>query len=301
MPPRYAYWTILIDNKPTAFRARDKEELQPTFRQLQRNNTDVVMKWFARGRVWDTPEQARWAGSHLEGTREKRGREWRPGGKHEDPRARFDKRKSNSRPGNAPGTAAPRADRSSTKKPATGPEQERQRAAKPPAEGQRPWSPKPPREGQPPWSGKPPREGQRSGRPKPPREGQRPWSAKPPREGQRFWSPKPPGEGQRTWSDKRPRLPQAQRPWTSEPAAKPDDPAWRSKSGTRRPSSDRGPQSRQQSERPFRRDRPPGPRETPVPPKRDGAAPPEKRGHELPEERPAPEKIATKPEPPERG
>ncbi len=105
MPPRYAYWTILIDNKPTAFRARDKEELQPTFRQLQRKNTDVVMKWFARGRVWDTPEQARWAGSNLEGTREKRGREWRPGGKHEDPRARFDKRQKDRRPVNAPGSA----------------------------------------------------------------------------------------------------------------------------------------------------------------------------------------------------
>ena len=30
MPPRYAYWTILIDNKTTAFRARDREELVPT-------------------------------------------------------------------------------------------------------------------------------------------------------------------------------------------------------------------------------------------------------------------------------
>ena len=29
MPPRYAYWTILIDQKPTAFRAREREELMP--------------------------------------------------------------------------------------------------------------------------------------------------------------------------------------------------------------------------------------------------------------------------------
>src|SRR6185503_20350178 len=130
VPPRYAYWTILIDNKPTAFRAREKEELQPTLRQLQRKNTDVVMKWFARGRVWDTPEQARWAGSNLEGTREKRGREWRPGGKHEDPRARFDKRKRDRRP-SSPGSAPPGADRSLREKPAARSEHERQRATKP--------------------------------------------------------------------------------------------------------------------------------------------------------------------------
>jgi hypothetical protein len=27
MPPRYAYWTILIDGKATAFRAKESEEL----------------------------------------------------------------------------------------------------------------------------------------------------------------------------------------------------------------------------------------------------------------------------------
>lgn len=58
MPPRYAYWTILIDNRPTAFRARTLEELQPTLHQLRRTNRDVVMKWFARGRVWESPEAA---------------------------------------------------------------------------------------------------------------------------------------------------------------------------------------------------------------------------------------------------
>jgi hypothetical protein len=92
MPPRYAYWTILIDQKPTAFRARDKEELLPTFHQLQRKNSDVVMKWFARGKLWDTPEQAQWAQRNMERPREKRGRDWRPGGEHKDPRDRFKKR-----------------------------------------------------------------------------------------------------------------------------------------------------------------------------------------------------------------
>ncbi len=91
MPPRYTYWTILIDNGPTAFRARDKEELLPTLYQLRRKNANVVIKWFARGRLWDTPEQAQWAGKNLE--REKKDRDWRPGGEHKDLRARFDRRK----------------------------------------------------------------------------------------------------------------------------------------------------------------------------------------------------------------
>src|SRR6266853_1267761 len=59
MPPRYAYWTILIDQKPTAFRARERDELLPTFNQLRRTSSDVVMKWFARGRVWESPEAER--------------------------------------------------------------------------------------------------------------------------------------------------------------------------------------------------------------------------------------------------
>jgi hypothetical protein len=90
MPPRYAYWTILIDGKATAFRAREREELLPTFNQLARKNADIVMRYFARGRLWDTPEQAQWAGRNPATVRpERRDRSWRPGGEHKDPRARF--------------------------------------------------------------------------------------------------------------------------------------------------------------------------------------------------------------------
>lgn len=102
MPPRYAFWTILIDQKPTAFRAREQAELVPTLVQLRRTNKDVVLKWFSRGRLWDSPEQERDAqAARRAPTRdrraaapvdEKRGREWRPGGQHKDPRARFKKR-----------------------------------------------------------------------------------------------------------------------------------------------------------------------------------------------------------------
>ncbi|SRR6266540_5908298 len=89
MPPRYAYWTILIDKGATAFRARDKEELLPTLAQLRRTNKDVELKWFARGRLWDSPEQELVAARM---PRPKRSSDWRPGGAHKDPRARFKSR-----------------------------------------------------------------------------------------------------------------------------------------------------------------------------------------------------------------
>jgi hypothetical protein len=99
MPPRYAYWTILIDAKPTAFRARDREELLPTLHQLRRTNTNVALRWFAHGKLWDTPEQAQWARRHLEKPeRPPRGAGWRPGGAHEDPRERLARRRKNARP-----------------------------------------------------------------------------------------------------------------------------------------------------------------------------------------------------------
>ena len=92
MPPRFAYWTILIDDAPTAFRARDPMDLLPTLNQLKRTNSNVVMKWFARGRLWDSVEAARPARRHdarREPGAEKRGAGWRPGGAHADPRRTF--------------------------------------------------------------------------------------------------------------------------------------------------------------------------------------------------------------------
>jgi hypothetical protein len=111
VPPRFAYWTILIDDAPTAFRARDQQELLPTLHQLKRTNKDVSMKWFARGRLWDSQDQEhedfnrRKRSSHRQvdravGSRDRgehRGKDWRPGGKHKDPRARFASQKSKHR------------------------------------------------------------------------------------------------------------------------------------------------------------------------------------------------------------
>jgi hypothetical protein len=89
MPPRYAFWTILIDNAPTAFRAARHEDLLPSFVQLKRTNPNIAIKWFARGRLWASPEEERAARFKPKPKPEPRSREWRPGGQHKDPRARF--------------------------------------------------------------------------------------------------------------------------------------------------------------------------------------------------------------------
>lgn len=52
MPPRYAYWTIIVDDKPTAFRSGAKEDLLPTFNRLKSKNDTAVMMWFQNGKLW---------------------------------------------------------------------------------------------------------------------------------------------------------------------------------------------------------------------------------------------------------
>lgn len=87
MPPRHVYWTIILEGKPTSFRAHTRDELLPTFKQLQARHADIQLKWFARGRLWESPEEERAASRR--GGGERRGPSWRPGGTHEDPRERF--------------------------------------------------------------------------------------------------------------------------------------------------------------------------------------------------------------------
>jgi hypothetical protein len=91
MPPRYQYWTIILEGKPTAFRAHLRDELLPTLKQLQARHPDAVMKWFARGRLWESQDEERAAAlAKRRAPRENRPRDWRPGGEHKDPRARFE-------------------------------------------------------------------------------------------------------------------------------------------------------------------------------------------------------------------
>src|SRR4029079_4322037 len=85
MPPRYAYWANIDGRVPTAFRAAAREELLPTFQRIKDKHPDAQMKYFARGKLWESPEAARRA-ERRSGTR---GRDWRPGGNHRDPRQKF--------------------------------------------------------------------------------------------------------------------------------------------------------------------------------------------------------------------
>ena len=197
MPPRYAYWTILIDGKATAFRAKESEELLPTLNQLRRKNDDVALRYFSRGKLWDSPEQAEWAAKNAGGFGEKRGADWRPGGTHKDPRARFDrKRKANNAagPGSRDAGASDEPRRSATV-PSMVIHARRARPRRFARDRKSDWAPKPdrPRENsRPPKSftdreprGRPPAKplttdrGEGRPLPKPRPEGDRPWSGKP--------------------------------------------------------------------------------------------------------------------------
>ena len=102
MPPRYWYWTILAGGLPTAFRAAEREDLLPTFNRIRDKHSDAEMKWFARGRLWDSPEAAQ---EDLQRVQARRDRDWRPGGAHRDPRQTF---KNAKRGGNRGGQSARR-------------------------------------------------------------------------------------------------------------------------------------------------------------------------------------------------
>ena len=87
----HAFWVIVTGTAPTACRARRKEDLLPTLHQLQRTHPDAVVRWFDRGKLWASPIDAREALVSARGRRKQdgRNRDWRPGGSHVDPRARF--------------------------------------------------------------------------------------------------------------------------------------------------------------------------------------------------------------------
>ena len=92
MPPRFVYWTIIAGGLPTAFRAAEREDLLPTFHRLQERHPDAEMKYFARGKLWDSQEDARRAADERRRAPKAapgRGRDWRPGGEHRDPRQDF--------------------------------------------------------------------------------------------------------------------------------------------------------------------------------------------------------------------
>jgi len=236
MPPRFAYWTILIDDKPTAFRARDREELLPTLTQLKRTNENVTMKWYAQGQLWDSPDAQRAARRVPTAfTGEKRGGDWRPGGAHKDPRDRFKKR---NRPERAWSENDPSVRRDRDK---LGPPSERRAWRDKPAAPGRPQSDRP-------WSGKP-------------HEPAKPWSAKP-RDPSKPWTGKP-RDPSKPWTAK-----------AREPSRPPGDPRGPSRPWTEKPAGSKKPwhdRPNDQSRKPFR---PHGPKpdeqtSSDAPPKRE--------------------------------
>jgi hypothetical protein len=98
MPPRFAYWTILIDNQPTAFRAKEADELLPTLNRIKQKQPTAVMMWFQAGKLWSSRAEAQdaFVAARREEARKKRpaeeprrDRTWRPGGAHRDPRQKY--------------------------------------------------------------------------------------------------------------------------------------------------------------------------------------------------------------------
>jgi hypothetical protein len=89
MARSHAFWVILAGAVPTAFRSPKREDLLPTLHQLQRKQPDVTLQWFDRGRLWESPEAARAALLAKLPQFPDRKSDWRPGGSHKDPRARY--------------------------------------------------------------------------------------------------------------------------------------------------------------------------------------------------------------------
>src|SRR4051812_7203031 len=181
------------------------------------------MRWFARGKLWETREaeqqdfqQQRQSASTPRDRRldrppasERRGTDWRPGGTHKDPRDRFKKKNrperawsekdpATQRDRDKPGYVArkpwqdtprgdrPPAHRSSSERPRSGggwPDK------KPGGEGKRPWTPRPP------------------DRPGPPRDDRPP---------HRSSSERPRGGG--GWQEKPSGPPRERKPWSDKPA-----------------------------------------------------------------------------------
>jgi 23S rRNA pseudouridine2605 synthase len=203
MPPRYAYWTIIAGGLPTAFRMTEREELLPTFQRIKQKHPDAELKYFARGRLWSSPDEAkaetervRAAADERRSTRRpSRGRDWRPGGEHQDPRQKFkdakkarnqDRRQERFDRRHKPGARPSDSDASAPGDPlAARPARPEWRGRPPhgggggqgfrgkpsfardrPSDDRGPRPPRPHTPGDRPWSARPPRAGAERGRPR---------------------------------------------------------------------------------------------------------------------------------------
>ncbi len=153
------------------------------------------MKWFARGRLWESPQAERDA-RRAPKPFERRGKDWRPGGQHQDPRARFAPKKRKEREPARGFGAADRKGEPWRDKP----------------QGARPWRDKSPQAK--PWRDKPPHARPWQGPPQQAKSAHVSTPAKPAaaqpfrpaeRHGSKPWTGKSHGAGQRHgqgWSDR---------------------------------------------------------------------------------------------------
>jgi len=58
VPPRYVYWTIIVDGQPTAFRSGSLEDIMPTFNRLKEKQPSAELKWFQNGQLWPSRHDA---------------------------------------------------------------------------------------------------------------------------------------------------------------------------------------------------------------------------------------------------
>jgi hypothetical protein len=58
VPPRYVYWTIIVDGQPTAFRSGSLEDIMPTFNRLKEKQPNAELKWFQNGQLWPSRHDA---------------------------------------------------------------------------------------------------------------------------------------------------------------------------------------------------------------------------------------------------
>jgi hypothetical protein len=156
MPPRYAYWTIIVDDQPTAFRSGSQEDLMPTFKRLQQRNASAKMMWWQNGKLWDSRIDAQEA-MRARGEMGRRGDERQAGGYRDRERApRSTERPPSARDQRSPsgklawkpkgeGEERPRRPEWSPKSPASGSKPQGRPEWKPKSFGARPkadWKPR---------------------------------------------------------------------------------------------------------------------------------------------------------------
>ena len=150
MPPRYAYWTIIVDDQPTAFRAGALDDIMPTFNRLKEKQPTAKLMWFQSGKLWPSRIDAREA-MQVRGER----------GRYSDPRQDGgDKTPSRERPKwkSKDFSARPRAassERPERPEPTARPEWKPKGSAPPPEQSAKAeWRPKAPEGERPAWKPK---------------------------------------------------------------------------------------------------------------------------------------------------